>query len=116
VHVTKNPFAGVAPFNLTNAMTKILHLGMTLTEVIATVTCNPATMLGLSNEIGTLAAGRDADISVIEILSGAFELSDNSGVSVTARQMIMPVFCLRAGEYFAATGALVPPALEKAAA
>jgi dihydroorotase len=112
----ENPFFGVAPFNLTNAMSKILHLGMSLTEVVATVTSNPAKMLGMADQIGTLAVGREADISVVEILDGAFELSDNSGVSVTAEKMIVPVFCLRGGEKFAASSPLVPPAMEKLAA
>jgi len=111
-----NPFFGVAPFNLTNAMSKILHLGMSLNDVVATVTSNPAKMLGMADTIGTLAPGREADVSVVEILNGAFELSDNSGVSVTAAKMIVPVFCLRAGERFVASSPLVPPAVEKIAA
>jgi dihydroorotase len=112
----KNPFAGVAPFNLTNAMSKLLVLGMNLPDVVATVTSNPAKMLGLEDQIGTLAVGRAADISVLELLDGAFELSDNSGVRVTAPQMLAPSFCLRAGEYFASVSPLVPPASQKAAA
>jgi dihydroorotase len=112
----KNPFAGVAPFNLTNAMSKLLVLGMSLPDVIATVTSNPAKMLGLQKEIGTLAIGRDADISVLEILDGEFELSDNSGVTIIAPQMLVPKFCLRAGEFFASLSPLVPPALQKIAA
>jgi dihydroorotase len=112
----KNPFFGVAPFNLTNAMSKLLYLGMDLGEVVATVTANPAKMLGLESEIGTLAVGREADISVIECLEGAFDLSDNSGVAVTAPRMIVPTFCLRAGEFFVASSPLVPPAQEKMAA
>jgi dihydroorotase len=113
---SQNPFFGVAPFNLTNAMTKLLVLGMDLTEVIATVTSNPAKMLGMEEKIGTLAAGREADISVLELLDGGFELSDNSGISVTAKQMIVPSFCLRAGARFEATSPLIPPALENIAA
>jgi dihydroorotase len=105
---TKNPFFGVAPFNLTNAMSKLLHLGMDLNQVIATVTSNPAKMLGLADQIGTLAPGRDADISVVEFCAGAFPLADNSGVTVTAKQMIVPKFCLRAGEVFEAVSPLVP--------
>ena len=38
-----NPFFGVAPFNLTHAMTELLTLGIPLPEVVATVTSNPAT-------------------------------------------------------------------------
>jgi dihydroorotase len=113
---TKNPFFGVAPFNLTNAMSKLLYLGMDLTEVVATVTSHPAKMLGMSDMIGTLAVGREADISVVELLEGAFDLSDNSGVSVTASQMFLPKFCLKGGDYFEVSSPLVPPALEKIAA
>jgi dihydroorotase len=110
-----SPFFGVAPFNLTNAMTKLLSLGLSLHEVIATVTSNPANMLRLSDKIGTLQPGLDADVSVIEITDGKFELADNSGVKVTTSQMISPVFCLRAGERFEADSPLVPPAVELAA-
>jgi dihydroorotase len=113
---TKNPFFGVAPFNLTNAMSKLLVLGMSLPDVVATVSCNPAKMLGLGDEIGTLAVGRAADISVLDVLKGAFELADNSGVSVTAPQMLVPAFCLRSGAYFPSVSPLVPPAMQKIAA
>jgi dihydroorotase len=112
----ENPFFGVAPFNLTNAMSKLLYLGMGLNDVVATVTSKPAKMLGMADEIGSLGVGMTADISVLSLLNGAFELADNSGVSVTARQLIMPEFCLRAGAYFAATSALIPPAVELVAA
>jgi dihydroorotase len=107
----KNPFAGVAPFNLTHAMSELLHLGLTLPEIIATVTSNPAKMLGLSESLGSLAVGREADVSVLGVLDGAFDLSDNGGEHVTAAQLITPEFCLRAGEYIAADSALIPPAI-----
>lgn len=110
-----NPFFGVAPFNLTNAMTKLLTLGVSLPEVIATVTANPARMLRLEEEIGALKPGMAADISVLDLLSGRFELSDNSGVRVTAEKMIMPVMAFKAGVRFDSTSPLVPPALPAAA-
>ena len=114
--ISENPFFGVAPFNLTNAMSKLLAMGVTLNEVVATVTSNPAKMLGLSESLGTIAPGRVADISVLELHDGAYELADNSGVRLTARQLLMPLFCLRAGERFDATSPFVPPAVELAAA
>jgi dihydroorotase len=107
----KNPFAGVAPFNLTHAMSELLHLGLPLDQIIATVTSNPARMLGMAEEIGSLRVGRGADVSVLSILEGGFSLSDNSGETVRAAQLIAPEFCLREGEYFAADSALVPPAI-----
>ncbi len=113
--VSENPFFGVAPFNLTNAMTKLLALGLKLPEIVATVTCNAATMVGMADQIGALRVGMEADISVLELLDGAFELADNSGEVVISPQMIMPRFCLKAGQRFNAASPLVPPAFQVAA-
>jgi dihydroorotase len=107
-----NPFFGVAPFSLTHAMSELLALGMTLPEIVATVTSNPATMLGMADSIGALAVGREADVSVLQVLRGRFELRDNSGERVEASEMIVPRFALRAGARFDVDSPLVPaPAL-----
>ena len=111
----RNPFFGVAPFNLTHAMTELLTLGMALPEIVATVTANPARMLRMSDTIGTLLPGREADVSVLEVLDGRFELRDNSGARVAAPQMIVPVFALRAGERFDAASPLIPAPMAVAA-
>jgi dihydroorotase len=107
--IDANPFAGVAPFSLTNAMTKLLVLGLSLPEVIATVTSNPAQMLGMRDSIGSLQVGREADVSVLDLRRGRFELSDNSGARVETAEMLVAEFCLRAGERFDVTSPLVPP-------
>jgi dihydroorotase len=108
----ENPFFGVAPFNLTHAMTELLTLGMSLTEVIATVTSNPSRMLHMEDSIGALLPGRQADISVIDLLRGRFTLSDNSGEKVIAQEMLTPVLAIRAAKLIAADSALIPlPAL-----
>ena len=110
-----NPFFGVAPFNLTNAMTKLLALSMTLPEIMATVTSNPARMLRMQDSIGSLQVGREADVSVLEVRHGRFELADNSGVKVTASEMIVPAFALRAGRRVDVSSPLVPTPLAVAA-
>ena len=110
-----NPFFGVAPFNLTNAMTKLLALGLTLPEIVATVTSNPAAMLGMGGQIGALRPGMTADVSVLDILDGRFELRDNSGDSVVSSAMIVPGFALRAGRRFDAISPLVPAPVRVAA-
>jgi dihydroorotase len=104
----ENPFFGFAPFSLTHSMTDLLALGMTLPEIVATVTINPARMLKLEHEIGTLAPGRAADVSVLDMLAGRFTLSDNSGEQVVSDRMIVPVFCLRDGIRHDADSPLVP--------
>ena len=110
-----NPFAGVAPFNLTIAMTELLALGLELEDVIATVTANAAKLIRMEDALGSLAVGREADISVLEVLKGRFQLSDNSGVEVVTDTLLRPVFCLRAGTRYDADSLLVPPAIEAAA-
>ena len=110
-----NPFFGVAPFNLTVAMSELLALGMDLDEVVATVTSNPAKMLRMEDEIGTLEPGREADVSVLEVLSGRFRLSDNSGEEVIADRLVVPAWCMRAGRVFPADSPLVPQPIAVAA-
>jgi dihydroorotase len=105
----ENPFFGVAPFNLTHAMTELITLGLSLPEVVATVTSNPARMLRLADSIGALLPGREADISVLDLLRGRFTLSDNSGEQVIASEMLTPAFALRAGKLMPADSALIPP-------
>jgi len=111
----ENPFAGVAPFNLTIAMTELLTLGVTLPEIVSMVTSNPAKMVKLEDSIGSLQVGREADVSVLELRRGRFELRDNSGEVVVASEMISPDFALRAGARYDADSPLVPPAMELAA-
>jgi dihydroorotase len=106
----ENPFFGVAPFNLTHAMTELMTLGMSLADVIATVTSNPARMVHMQDSIGALLPGREADISVLDLLRGRFTLSDNSGEKVIADQMLTPAFALRAGKRVTADSPLIPPA------
>jgi dihydroorotase len=112
---SRNPFFGVAPFNLTNAMTKLLALGLPLAEIIATVTANPAKMVGMADKIGSLQPGMEADVSVLDLLDGSFELRDNAGDSMISPHMIMPAFALKAGRRFDVVSPLVPPAEQVAA-
>jgi dihydroorotase len=111
----QNPFFGVAPFNLTNAMAKLLALGLKLPEVVATVTSNAARVLRMEDRIGSLRPGMEADVSVLALDEGRFVLSDNSGERVVASQMLSPLFCLRAGRRFEADSPLVPQPLAAAA-
>jgi dihydroorotase len=108
--VAENPFAGTAPFNLTIAMTELMALGMSLPEIVATVTSNPARMVRMGDTLGTLAVGREADVSVLNLLRGRFTLSDNSGETLVTDQMLTPDFALRAGRRVLSDSPLIPPA------
>src|SRR5499427_986687 len=58
---------GTGAFSLVQVMNELIALGVGLTDVIRMVTANAATMLGSTDELGSLAPGRVADVSVLAI-------------------------------------------------
>ena len=106
-----HPFKGQARFSLTQAMSSMMALGLSLEEVVPMVTCNPAAMLGLADRIGSLTIGYDADISVLSDTAGRFVLRDNEDYRVIAERLIRPEFCLRAGQRFDADSPILPKAI-----
>jgi dihydroorotase len=106
-----HPFLGQARFSLTQAMSSMMALGLSLDEVVPMVTSNAAAMLGMSGEIGALAVGRPADISVLVDDRGRFRLRDNEKNEVVAERLLRPAFCLRAGRRFDADAPILPAAV-----
>ena len=103
-----------APFGLCHAMTELLALGMGLDEVVATATSNAALAIGMADELGSLARGRAADVSVVDLVPGPWALRDNSGETVRAEHAVVPRFALRDGVRHDADSPLLP-ALDAAA-
>lgn len=112
---TEHLFFGSAPFSLCHAMTELLTLGMKLPDVIATATSNAASMIHMSDELGTLARGRVADVTVLELMPGKWQLSDNSGETVTASEIVVPHFTLRQGVRFKCDAPILPQPIKVAA-
>ena len=106
-----HPFAGQAKFSLTQAMSSMMALGLTLEQVVPMVTTHPAQMVGRADEIGSLEPGRIADVTVLSDLRGQFRLHDNEQTEVIAERLLQPAFCLRAGERFDATAPILPLAV-----
>lgn len=63
-------------FDLPTCMSKFLALGMSFTEVIEAATIQPAGVLGLQQEIGTLRPGALADVALFRIEKGDFTFYD----------------------------------------
>ena len=106
-----HPFAGQAKFSLVQAMSSMMALGLTLEQVVPMVTSHPAQMLGLSDVIGALKPGMDADVSVLAQKAGRFILSDNEKTQVVADSLLQPLFCLRAGVRHDAVAPILPLAV-----
>jgi dihydroorotase len=74
-------------FDQVTTLSKFLHLGMPLDEVIATSTINAARALQRP-ELGSLEPGKVGDATIIAIEEGSFPLEDVVGEIVTAERRI----------------------------
>ncbi len=84
-------------FDLATTMSKFLHLGLSLDEVVAMTTTAPAEAVGGAAALGTLAPGAAADVTLLELREGHFELEDALGERVTAGRRLTPAGVIRNG-------------------
>jgi dihydroorotase len=75
-------------FDLPTTMTKFLHLGMSLSDVVRASTVRPAEVLGLEREAGTLRPGARADVGLFSLLEGEFSLYDIAGEMRVSRTLL----------------------------
>src|SRR5690348_11960963 len=88
---------GPVVFSLAQVMNELRALGFPLTEVIAMATRNAAEAMGLADEVGSLAPGRVADVTVLARDPGAWHVTDCLGVRLPLAERLRPEFCLRGG-------------------
>ena len=103
-------FFGQVRFSLASAMTAMLALGLPLDHVVKMVSSNVVDIFGLPKDLGTLAVGNPADISVLHDERGRFLLKDNEGTELVAAQRLRPAFCLRDGVRHEADASILPEA------
>ena len=87
-------------FDLATTMSKFLHLGLTLDEVLARTTRTPADLLGLSTHLGAVCEGMLADLAVFRLVSGDFEFEDSMGERVHGRAKLEPVAVVKGGRIY----------------
>ena len=85
-------------YDLPTVMTKMLHLGMPLYEVIKAVTSTPATIVNCLDEFGTLSVGSWADITVLKLQSCDTMLEDCQMAMRRVTKRLIPVATWRKGE------------------
>jgi len=90
-------------FDQVTTLSKFLHLGMPLGEVIAASTLNAAKALGRP-ELGTLKPGSPGDASILSIRQGAFPLEDSRNGIVTANERIFADGVVVAGKWWHSNG------------
>ena len=89
-------------FGLPTTLTKFLHMGMSLGEVIRCATSTPAGIFDFGEELGTLREGAVADLSVFQMVEGDYELVDSGGKRRTTSRRLVPYAAMRAGRPYGA--------------
>ena len=84
-------------WDLTTTMSKLLHFGMKLDDIVARATSAPAKILGYEGTVGTLKPGANADIALIERRNGNVDLTDSDGNTVTAKERLITRMTLKDG-------------------
>jgi dihydroorotase len=83
-------------------MSKMMCIGMSLEEVILKTTAVPAKVLGREREIGTLAAGAQADVLVFDLETGDFPFTDTHLKMRNGSRRIVPRLVIKRGRAHAA--------------
>ena len=85
---------------LLDSMSKFMAVGYSLSDVVRMASVNAAKAIGLQNEVGALAVGREADISIFDVANGKWKFYDTKEVPFTGEKALVPVQTVRAGELY----------------
>ncbi len=83
--------------DMTNVMSKLLNIGMTLNEIIACSTWNPAQEIN-RKELGHLTVGALADVAILSLDKGTFGFVDVGGNKVMGDKKLTCQFTVLNGE------------------
>ncbi len=84
-------------YDLPTTLSKLMHLGLSLEEVIEKATANAAKAIKRENQLGNLRIGTTADVAVLELHEGEFEYFDAHDIKFIGSQKINAAFTIREG-------------------
>lgn len=90
--------------DMPTTMSKFLPLGLTLDEIIAASTVNPAKAIGWQDRLGSIEPGRAADLAVLEVVEGPVTFQDSVGKELASDQRIAARWTVRAGQVYEGAG------------
>lgn len=88
-------------FDLATTLSKFLHLGLTLEQVIERAATNAARAFGFPRGLGSLREGSEADVAVWSMAEGDFEFADALGQKRIGHRRLVPVATLKSGRLYA---------------
>jgi dihydroorotase len=95
IHVFSGNTPGM-PY-LTWVMSKFLNMGLSLEQVVAMATINPAKVINRAPKLGTLQVGAPADVSLLEVVEGPVEFVDTRNNKRQGKVQIKPAGVVMAG-------------------
>jgi dihydroorotase len=87
-------------YDLATTLSKFLHMGISLEEVIRRATANPAKALGFPSGTGSLREGSTADVAVFELREAPWEMVDSLGEKRPGKWRLRPMATLKAGRAY----------------
>jgi dihydroorotase len=84
-------------WDMATTMSKLLHFGMSLDDLVMRATAAPAKILGYEGTVGTLRPGANADIALLERRNENITLTDSDGNTVTAKERLVARMTLKDG-------------------
>ncbi|MFC1533952.1 amidohydrolase/deacetylase family metallohydrolase [Thermodesulfobacteriota bacterium] len=99
-------------YGMTVTMSKFMSLGLDLEQIIAMSTINSARALLAEDTIGSLKPGLDADISVLELLSGTWRFEDSEKQTIEATRLLAPSMTIKSGQLIPAQPVAQPQSLK----
>ena len=89
-------------FDLVTTMSKFLHFGIPLHEVVRLTTQAPAAKMGLGDGLGSLKPGAAADVSILDVQDGDYTFMDAERETISARRKIEHVTTIKGGKVYRA--------------
>jgi dihydroorotase len=86
-------------FDLATTMSKFLHLGLSLDEVVAMTTGAPAQLIGHDGALGTLRPGAVGDVTLLAVQEGPVTFEDAMGERLAGTRRLVPSGAVRAGRW-----------------
>jgi dihydroorotase len=88
---------GGPAYDQATTLSKLLHVGMELADVIRATTSTPARAIERQHSIGALTPGREADLSIFELRTGRWALPDAAGATEVVERLLVPRMAILAG-------------------
>ena len=84
-------------WDMATTLTKFLHFGLPIEEIVRRATTAPARIMGYEGTVGTLKPGANADVAVFELQDGNFELRDCDGNVVNTKRRLQAQLTVKDG-------------------